>query len=236
MRDLSDSDFLRLWETGLALHPLDRGLLVLSRVFSDLEDGNPADWPLGRRNRVLAEWRLASFGARIQGWVSCAHCGDKLEFEMDGRVLAGEGSRETVAGETVTVRGATFRLPSSRDLSRLLKETDSSAAALRLAQGCLLEAGESPIWSQEYLEEVGERMAQADPLAETRLKVNCPQCANACEENLDILSFLWAEIEGRARHVLAQIHALATAYGWTESQILSLSGSRRNLYLGLVES
>ena len=58
-----------------------------------------ADWPLGRRNRALAELRCACFGPRSAGWIACPQCGEKLEFEIDGRSL----SRRT-AGEPRSVR------------------------------------------------------------------------------------------------------------------------------------
>ena len=49
---------------------------------------------------------------------------------------------------------------------------------------------------------------------------------------LDIGSFVWAEIESRARRVLGEVHALASAYGWSEAETLSLSAVRRASYLG----
>jgi hypothetical protein len=78
-------------------------------------------------------------------------------------------------------------------------------------------------------------MAQADPMAEIRVTVNCPACGNESEETLDIVTFLWAEIEGRAKRLLWEIHAIASAYGWTETEILALSDSRRALYVEMVQ-
>jgi hypothetical protein len=39
-----------------------------------------ADWPLGRRNRALAELRCATFGRWLRGWTACEQCGEKLEL------------------------------------------------------------------------------------------------------------------------------------------------------------
>ncbi len=81
-------------------------------------------------------------------------------------------------------------------------------------------------------------MAQADPLAETRLALECPSCAHAWEESFDIAGFLWEEIEARARRIVFDVHALASAYGWTEAQILALSAvsRRRALYLEMARA
>jgi len=79
-------------------------------------------------------------------------------------------------------------------------------------------------------------MASADPLAEIRLKFDCAECAHQWNESLDIVAFMWLEIEARARRLLTEVHALAAAYGWTEREILSLSEPRRSLYLEMVRA
>ncbi len=86
------------------------------------------------------------------------------------------------------------------------------------------------------MHELGERMASADPMAETRLTLRCPECGEEWEETFDIVSFFWAEIEAQAKRLLFEIHTLALAYGWTESEILSLSEPRRALYLEMVRA
>ena len=94
----------------------------------------------------------------------------------------------------------------------------------------------SDSWSDQELEEIGERMAVADPLAETRLTLHCPKCEYDWEATLDIVAFVWAEIEARARRLLLEIHTLASAYGWSETQILALSENRRARYVEMVQS
>jgi hypothetical protein len=49
-------------------------------------------------------------------------------------------------------------------------------------------------------------------------------------------AFLWAEIEARARRLLREVHILATAYGWTEAEVLSLGENRRARYVERVQS
>lgn len=234
MRALSPADFLDLWERGSRLHPVDQGLLALHAAFPEKSYNVLADWPLGRRNRALAELRGTCFGSRLQGWVSCPHCAEKLEFEMDGRALAANG--EPPIEESIVVNGQSFRLPTSRDLALAARETDPHAAALRILQACRLESGFTPASFEEGIEEVGARMALADPMAEIPLALQCAACGNQWVEALDITAFLWAEVEARAKRLLLEVHALASAYGWTESEILSLSETRRRFYLEMVQS
>ena len=76
----------------------------------------------------------------------------------------------------------------------------------------------------------------ADPMAETILSLDCPACGYAWEETIDIATFLWSEVEARAKRLLVEVHTLASAYGWSEQEILSLSEPRRSVYLQMVQT
>jgi hypothetical protein len=231
----ADSDLLELWEHGLHLHPLDRALLLLGATHGTPEK-SLADWPLGRRNEALAEIRCSCFGSTLQAWITCPRCDEKLEFEVDiPTLLRGHQNGERSSEERLAVNGYSFRLPTSRDLARVSAASDPRVAAVDLLEGCRVDKGAAPVWSDADLEEIGEQMALADPMAEIRFKFVCPICAYDCDESLDLGNVLWAEIEARAKRLLFEIHTLASAYGWTEKEILSLSENRRLLYLEIVQ-
>ncbi|HEY2012478.1 MAG TPA: hypothetical protein VGH38_03205 [Bryobacteraceae bacterium] len=234
MRALSSADFLNLWECGFRMHPVDQGLLALSAAFPETPQEALAAWPLGRRNQALAELRCSCFGAKLEGAVPCPQCGQELEFQMDARALAADTGPP--ATEPVVVRGRAFRLPTSSDVARAAAERDTRAAVLKMLQACSLDGGDASEWQDGEIEEIGERLASADPMAETRLTFLCAVCAHRWEETLDMAAFLWSEVEARARRLLLEIHTLASAYGWTEDQILSVSDRRRAFYLDMVQA
>lgn len=242
MRRLGEVEMLGLWERGHSLHPLDRALLAIEAGFPETRPDNTADWPLGRRNRALAQLRCLCFGPRFGGWAQCRQCPERLEFELDGEALAdGPPSRE---GQPIIVNGWAFRLPTSRDLAAIAGERDQDAAARRLAERCRVDLGPEPAspasagieWSDADLDAVGEQLALADPLAEIVIHFDCPVCGVSFDESLDLSAFLWAELEGQAKRLLYDVHTLAAAYSWSEAEILSLSATRREFYLGMVRA
>jgi hypothetical protein len=81
---------------------------------------------------------------------------------------------------------------------------------------------------------VVERMATADPQADVQFALTCPQCEQQWQATFDIAVWLWNEITVWAQRVLREVHTLASAYGWREVDILSLSPWRRQHYLNLV--
>jgi hypothetical protein len=241
MRPLDNLDLLQLWERGSSMHPLDRGLLTLGAALPDTAPGALADWPLGRCNTALVELRCAWFGPHLQAWSACERCAEKMEFELDGRVLAQRADRADYgSGAPVVVNGRRFRLPTSRDLACAVLESDPDRAVLRLAEACR-ENGHTAVddsinCSDAELEELGRRMSLADPMAEMLIHLPCPACGHENNAPLDIASFLWAEIEARAKRLLLEVHLLASAYGWAEQAVLSLSEQRRAIYLDMVRA
>jgi hypothetical protein len=233
VRALSSSGLLDLWDRGFPLHPLDQGLAALSAAYPETPHVALAEWPLGRRNRALAELRASWFGPRLEGLAACPQCGENLEFELDTRSLT---ELEAPATGPIVVNGTSFRLPTSRDLAGAARETDPRSAAIRLLEACLLDENQRPTWSDDDLEEIGDQMAAADPLAETQLTLLCPQCGHTWADTVDIGIFLWAEIDARARRLLQEVHTLGSAYGWTEGEILSLSERRRAVYVRMVQA
>lgn len=232
MRAPTQAELLALWEAGGSLEPLDRGILAARAGSEGLE--NAADWPLGRRNRALAQLHCTAFGGVLQGWTRCADCGEHLEFEFDGKTIA-NAEPEPVGQRFVTVGEWLFRLPTSRDLAEAAQERSELPAARRLLSACWAGSEPAPVaWSEEDVSLVEQQLAEADPLSEIRLHFDCPSCSASFDESLDIGQFVWAKIEGHAKRVLRDVHLLASAYGWSESQILALSPARRRAYLELV--
>jgi len=230
MRALSNSDMLELWERGQTLHPMDQGLFALALASPGSTVDTVADMPLGQRNRALAQLRHLHFGSRINGRVACPECGENLEFELDCMDLI-SGTGEST--QPIEVDGRSYRLPTSRDLSLAARQSDLDTAARTLVERCALT---SHTLSSAEIEHIGEEMALADPLAEPQLSFVCALCGHAWSELLDLATFLWTEIDARVRRILIDVHALASAYGWSESQILALSEHRRALYLEMVRA
>ncbi|MFJ6620679.1 hypothetical protein ACIQOW_24275 [Kitasatospora sp. NPDC091335] len=131
-----------------------------------------------------------------------------------------------------------FRLPTPGDLAAAEQAPGGLARAV-LLERCVLTAehdGE-PVAARQLPEPVQRRLAEAaaaaDPCADVRLNLSCPGCGEPALAELDIASYLWEELDDWARATLLDVHLLATAYGWSETEILALSPLRRRYYLEL---
>jgi hypothetical protein len=233
MRVPGERDLLALWEQGLRRHPIDRALLLCAWARPDLATTDLAELPLGALNVALLRMREACFGASIDAYVDCERCRERMALALDVcQLLADVG--ESDAPADVVVEGLRFRPPCSRDLAAIAAEGDGEAAARQLLERCCIGA-EEPASGKlgDHLVEIEAGLAALDPAADISLALACAACGNRWTPSVDVGALLWEEIEARAGGLLAEIHGLARAYGWTEPEILALSPQRRAAYLGL---
>lgn len=238
-RPLDAPELLALWERAGRAPPSERALVLAAGAAGE----DPAfleGLPLGAREARLLALRERVLGPRAEAVAGCPACGALLEAALDLpalRAAAPElGERELRAGE-VRVR---FRLPSTRDLLRAAAELDERRARTALLRGCVTAAERdgAPLAPDalpgEVLEAVARAIEDGDPLAEIRIALACPECAHRWEAVLDPSAFVMAELRGMAERLLGEVHLLASAYGWSEREILALSPWRRRTYLELV--
>jgi len=239
VRALSDHEVLRTWETGLTQHPVDRALTILAAALPDTDRDRLASMSVGRRNGHLMDAREANFGSGVSGVAECPGCGELLEWALDlGEIRsplgAAEGGLNRLALEGYELL---YRLPDSTDLAVVALGGDVAGGRTALLRRCVLEAQRESVkiepssLPETVVFELAAEMETRDPQAETLLDFACPACGARWQAFFDVLAFLWAEIQARARRLLGEVHGLARAYGWSEAAILGMSPARRHFYL-----
>ncbi|MEM6398644.1 MAG: phage baseplate protein [Cyanobacteria bacterium P01_D01_bin.116] len=241
MKVLSEVEILNIWEIGSRQHPVDRALTILRWVFPEQSRQELATLSIGERDKYLLSVREQTFGDRLYGYTECPQCSERLEFTYSTQDLQlPENSQETVLTVIIEQLEMCFRLPNSQDLAVVVSSNSMETAYQSLVTRCLLEVKRAGIavgadnLSVEEIEQLATAIAKADPQAEILLDFDCPACGYNWQEILDIITFLWTEISVQAQRLLREVHLLASAYGWSEREILSLSPTRRQLYLELV--
>ncbi len=228
MPALSDIALIGVWERGRSGNAVTRAML-LAAASAEFADRDPADLTISERDGAILRLRAATFGKALQGYTDCRRCGERLEFDFDCDVLLANQhaphSREFSAG------GLRFRFPNSRDLLAVAAAGDADEAAHDLVSRCCLEPGAVIAGNATLLDQVEASIAAHDPGFDVRLGFACAECAYVWEEPLDIAAWFWDEIELRAQGLFDVVHVLASAYGWSEAQILAMGAARRGAYL-----
>jgi hypothetical protein len=236
------SELLTAWERGAAAPAGRRALELAALARPDLAEEACEALTAGERDVALLNLREALFGPTLDAVLACPSCGQTLELAPAVTELRALGGAAAAVERTLAHAGCkiTFRQPTALDLAEVADEPDPELALERLLEHCVLEASvdgravtphELP---EEALKALDDALAAADPQADVELGVVCPSCGEGSTTCFDVASFLWSELERFALGTLREVHVLAYAYGWSESQILEL-GARRQLYLELVE-
>lgn len=244
MRRLDTFMLLDAWDRGHTLPADAWALWLLDAALAQTQTGAPADdvrfWPVGMRDRELLRLRAAQFGARLEGLAGCPLCGASAEFELTADALVAAPSTPGTAQFDIDGLRVEYRPVNTDDLLAIDPTADVDSVANALFDRCVMMTGhDGATLSASSVPPavrvaVNERLERADPQADVRLHIQCPACAHEWQAGFDIVSFLWKEVADWARRTLGDVHELASAYGWSQAEILALSPSRRQYYLGML--
>jgi hypothetical protein len=240
MRALSPDEVIRVWEVGERQSPAERALTMLAAAYPSKSGEELRHLTLGRRNAQLLEVRRRLFGSELNAFAKCPGCGEPLEFGVPLDPIDNAGALPAAdpvfAFETADY-AVRFRLLDSTDLQAATAAADVDEARRLLAGRCVLDARHDnevvagASLPKPILEQLATLLANYDPQAETLIDLACPQCEYEWQAPFDIASFCYTEISALARRLLREVHALARAYAWHESDILAMSAQRRHYYL-----
>jgi hypothetical protein len=198
---------------------------------------------LGQLHAHLLTLRESLLGPDMQGYAECPHCGERLEFNLAVEAIRAETPAVPRRQEyKLAVEGyeLRFRLLNSLDLKAAAEVADQAAIRRHLVERCVLsvrqQADEIAVAGlpESVIANLAERLSEDDPDAEVLLDLQCPSCRHDWQLSFDIVGFFWTELSVLARRLLGEVHIIASAYGWTEAEILGLNARRRHYYLELI--
>jgi len=243
MRVLSDTELLDVWERAFEQLPLERALALLAAA-TGTDAAELMHLSIGERDALLLDLREKTFGSQLSSVATCPACDEPLEMSFQvAQLRMANPEDKPPRSLSLNVDGyeVSFRLPNSLDLSALSSVQEDIAAARRvLFERCLLAARRGAVEQtagalpSEVVDAIVERMGQADAQGDIQFALKCPRCAHEWLAAFDIASFFWTELNVWARRTLREVHALAGAYGWRETDILSMSPQRRRFYLSML--
>lgn len=243
MRALSAAELFEVWERGQGQSPAQRALILLAAACKETPPESLAQFSIGRRDAELLALRERTFGPQLASTAVCPHCAVQLEFRFDVDDIRTTAPEEENAPVQLTEAECeiTFRLPNGLDLATLDPSANLATNRRRLFERCVTEAKRAGVeiaasqLPDSVVAAAAQRMSELDPQADVRLGLECPQCDHKWQAPLDPISYFWIEIQAWAHRILREVHALASAYGWREADILALSAWRRQAYLELIE-
>jgi hypothetical protein len=229
---------LRAWESGAAAAPLERAPSLLRSLGAVETSVRTDELTVGQCDARLFELRRTIFGEMLDVRATCPSCQTDVELTVMLSGLQPPVTDGPAAPVTVRAGGYTLlcRIPCNGDL-RVLAGRGAEVTVRDLLEQCAIEASSpagQPVHPQELPDAVAEAavtaLAESDPGAQTALRVCCP-CGSEWVSELDIHAVVWSDLTEWVGRTLTEVHQLARSYGWSEADILAMSGWRRRWYL-----
>ncbi len=223
--EVTEADLLEAWPLSGG-EPLPRFIRFFGALDARGAAGGSSDWAeqsLGECNRQLAQLHQQVVGSAVEAVVTCA-CGEVLEVELPREEVAAAPDPAPRVEISAPVPRR-FRLPH-------LSEISLAGQPIALAARCALDDG-GPL-PEVFLDALDTAWAKADPVAEIILDLACPVCGETVMARADLALFVAHDLDLKVQGLVAEIHALAHAYGWTEAEVLAVPPGRRRAYGALI--
>lgn len=243
MQKLSAAQLITLWQEAWSSTPAERALAICSAANQEQSTQEVVSLPIGQRDKCLIDFRQKLFGRQLSFLAECPGCETQIELDLSTKDISFASPPNDSELLSVSADDGTkvsFRLPNSLDLLAIQNASSLNERKRGLLSRCVqnAERDESKI-SVSELSDVAtsailQAMDEADPQANVEVPLRCVECKNRWSALFDIVSHLWAEIDAWVQKTLNEVHLIASAYGWSESAILSLSPARRQLYVGML--
>jgi hypothetical protein len=186
------------------------------------------------RDYLILQLRRLTLGDQVQAVVSCPGCNQKMDVAFQANEVPVEFRPQSATSYTVELQDRTvrFRLPTGGDQEAVLAARPEGGVT-ELLQRCILDDGNRELSAEEQ-NTVIAAMEQLAPQVELELDLTCPECSRHFSAPFDMTAFFFEEMAYRGQDLLHEVHALASYYHWSESEILSLERNRRRAYLNLL--
>lgn len=215
-----EQHILELWESALGQSGFEREDALLADHANERR--------LGERNILLLRLRAELFGRSWPLVVNCPMCTSNNEFMVDVADLAQDlaGAKALPGARAVAVE----------DVRAVSAFADEVAVQQALLKRCIPGLDDDTDVEERDVPELALKLEDANPAAVVSFAMACPDCGHRCLAPIDVGEAVWREVERAAERSLTEIGALARVFGWSETDIMALSATRRAAYLQMAEA
>lgn len=223
--------------TATAIQFLDQ--LLCRQGDNVLSPGKTDELTTLDREILLSSVYEQLYGPRIESNIVCSNCDSEFEVSFSlkealtsafpDEALQDRYECDTTGAFKIDNKGR-FRLPNGSDELRIQGLPSEEAEEILLAN-CLVEGDFSALG-----EEVREAIQRLAPVPDLDIDAVCPECQHSQSAHFVLQSYFLTSLVQERPRLLNEIHLLATTYGWSLNEILSLPRNQRRAFVELIAS
>jgi hypothetical protein len=233
--------FGRAADLDIAFDGVDRPSLVTALLAHCSETADADTWWAQRvSDRIATLLRLAALSDGVEGFAvrhrcPTPECGTDFEMVVPAAAIAGQPDPDPITVPLPEGGHALVRPPTGEDQRRWSQRPYASQdEAVAAIVGALVIGGAVDLDDDRSRATIAAALAERDPLVDFRVACTCPSCAHPMEFPIDLEAMALARLAAVRQSLLDDVHALASAYGWTEREILAVPPDRRASYIALI--
>src|SRR5262252_823360 len=208
------------------------------------DSGDAAELSAPDRDTLLAAVYARAYGVCVDATAHCTACASPYDIRFSLAELRDVLTRNPSADKIQALpdgtfraeSGIRFRLAAARDEIEvsLLPEQEAARA---LAARCLLESRPGGDFSNddEILAELESAMEDVAPVLDLDINTTCPECRCPQTIRFDVQFYLLQALEQDRTRLARDIHYIASAYGWSLQEVLSLERTERRKFVQFIE-
>jgi hypothetical protein len=233
--------FGRAEDLDVPFEGTDRPRLVSTLLARCSVDPEVDWWEQRVGDRIAALLRLVALSDGIDALpvvLRCpqAACGSDIEIALPLDALDIAAPADPIAVGLADGRHLTVRRPTGVDQRRWnATRYESRRHAVTAIVHALVVDGEVAMDDEPALGAVAAALAEGDPLVDFSVSCVCPACMQAADIPIDLEKLALSRLAAMRRALTGEVHALASAYGWTEAEILAIPRERRARYRALID-
>ena len=162
------------------------------------------------RDALLAALHRREWGDRIVTTLTCVACGERFDLSF--------GLSEVEAYLARAASGAAVPVPTgAQELDAAAQGARAGVAALAKALGV----------DEADIDRAAAALEAEAPILDLEIGAHCAECGHAQEAHFDLQSFVLQRVLGERALLMSEMHLLASSYGWSLREILTLTRSTR---------
>jgi hypothetical protein len=224
----------------------DQVTAVLAACLTDAS-GRPASIellraaPVGDRTATVMAIAAALSDGRFTIPLVCpvASCGDAIEIVItwdEVRSVARQTTREPFDVNAASVRYRVRRASAADQESWRSLAAGNAKATARDVVASLVVDGPIDRLTPSRVAVLEAALDEHDPLVCFALDVRCPTCGEVSRQEPALVSIAATLFRRAQAGLLEDVHEIASAYGWTEPEILAIPAWRRVRYRSRIEA
>lgn len=197
-----------------------------------LDETEAWSWTVASRLQGLLAVVRTTRPADLDISARCDRCHEPLSFSLPLEGFLQTPPSGLLRCQPENDSAFNVRLPTGADQKGWLETGEDNPETL--AKTLVVDEQALARWDENHLSAMEQVLEEADPYTALDLESECPYCEAAVSQPLDLESVLLHRLQSALTERLREVHRLARAYHWSESDILALPAQRREFYLACI--